>query len=72
MLLFDKADVYDDIDSGIITERQKRIKILNDKGKDEASIHIECYTGGRSENIYVVQAQTINLVNGNRRSGTVN
>jgi hypothetical protein len=64
MVLFDKGDVYFDNDFNIVMERHKRIKIFNDKGKDEANIRIEYYGGSRAENITDVQVETINETNG--------
>jgi hypothetical protein len=64
MVLFDKADVYFDSQFNIVTERHKRIKIFNDKGKDEANIRIEFYGGSRSENMSDIQVETINDNNG--------
>ncbi|RKR81108.1 uncharacterized protein DUF3857 [Mucilaginibacter gracilis] len=64
MVLFDKGDVYFDQDFNIVMERHKRIKIFNDKGKDEGNIRIEFYGGNRAENITDVQVETINENNG--------
>ncbi len=67
MVLFDKANVYFDFQYNVVMERHKRIKIFNDKGKDEANIRIPYYAfAGNSvlESITGVQAQTINEVNG--------
>lgn len=64
-VLFDKADVYFDNRYHIVVEHHKRIKIFNDHGKDQANIRIEYYSGNHSESIFNVQAETINLNNGN-------
>src|SRR5258707_5241525 len=45
----------------IIMERHKRIKIFNEKGKDEANIRIEFFGAHRDEIITDVEAETINL-----------
>ncbi|MGX5688565.1 DUF3857 domain-containing protein [Arcticibacter tournemirensis] len=60
MVLFDKADVYFDQNFDIIMERHKRIKIFNEKGKDEANVRLEYYSGGHYEDLFSLQAQTIN------------
>ena len=60
MVLFDKAEVVYR-DDRITMQRHKRIKILNDKGKDEANIRIEFYGGDYDEEISHIQAETINL-----------
>ncbi|KAA8479198.1 DUF3857 domain-containing protein [Arcticibacter tournemirensis] len=55
-----KADVYFDQNFDIIMERHKRIKIFNEKGKDEANVRLEYYSGGHYEDLFSLQAQTIN------------
>jgi hypothetical protein len=64
-VLFDKGTVYFDNDYDIILERHIRIKIFNDNGKKEADIRVPYYGGNHSEYISNVQAETINLNNGN-------
>jgi hypothetical protein len=64
MVLFDKGDVYFDSDFNIVMERHKRIKIFNDKGKDEANIRIVYYGANRLESMTDVQVETINETNG--------
>ncbi|EHQ27593.1 DUF3857 domain-containing protein [Mucilaginibacter paludis] len=64
MVLFDKGDVYFDQNFSIVMERHKRIKIFNDKGKDEANIRIPFFGGNRLESITDIQVETINEVNG--------
>lgn len=64
MVLFDKADVYFDQDFNIVMDRHKRIKIFNDKGKDEANIRIPFWGGNRLESISDIQVETINENNG--------
>ncbi|WP_175404143.1 DUF3857 domain-containing protein [Mucilaginibacter sp. PPCGB 2223] len=68
MVLYDKGEVYYDDRFNIIMERIKRIKIFNDKGKDEANIRIPYYAffsnNGVRESITGIQAETINEVNG--------
>lgn len=59
MVLFDKAEVMFDPYGVITFIRHKRIKIFNDKGKDEANIKIPYIDG-----MHDVEAETINL-NGN-------
>ncbi|RWY55886.1 DUF3857 domain-containing protein [Mucilaginibacter gilvus] len=65
MILFDKGDVFFDQQYNIIYNRHKRIKIFNTNAKDEANIRIEYYSANREEYISGLQAQTINLNNGN-------
>jgi hypothetical protein len=64
MVLFDKADLYYDSQFNIVIERHKRIKIFNDKGKDEANVRIVFYGGNRAESIGDIQVETINENNG--------
>ncbi|MDF2434413.1 MAG: hypothetical protein JWP44_4044 [Mucilaginibacter sp.] len=64
-VLFDKGSVYFTPDYDLVLERHVRTKIFNDKGNDEANVRIEYFGGDRSEYITGVQAQTINLNNGN-------
>ena len=61
IVLFDKAVVKYKFSSSIIMERHKRIKILNDNGKDQANIRIEYYGGHHDEGITDVSAETINF-----------
>jgi hypothetical protein len=63
-VLFDKAEVYFDQDFNINLERHMRVKIFNEHGKEQANVRIEFYGGNRAENIFGVQAETINEVNG--------
>ncbi|MDB5131555.1 MAG: hypothetical protein JWR02_1304 [Mucilaginibacter sp.] len=64
-VLFDKGVVYFGADLLTITEEvYKRVKIFNDKGKDEADIKIKFYSGDRLEYVSGIQAETINLVDG--------
>jgi hypothetical protein len=63
-ILFNKGDIYFDQQYNIISNIHKRIKIFNTNGKNEANIRIEYYSGGHSEYVAGLQAQTINLVNG--------
>jgi len=64
MVLYEKGDVYYDDRFEIVMDMHKRIKIFNDKGKDQANIRIEYYSGNHYENITGIQVQTINLVDG--------
>ncbi len=60
MVLFDKMDINTGFTSTTIL-RHTRIKILNDAGKDEASISIDYYSAHGVESINDIQAETINL-----------
>ncbi|MEO6849093.1 MAG: DUF3857 domain-containing protein [Mucilaginibacter sp.] len=60
MVLFDKAEVNYNTAFSLIMLRHKRIKIFNDNGKDEASVHIEFLAHG-DELVRDVEAETINL-----------
>jgi len=64
-ILFDKGEVYFDTNYNIVTDRHKRIKIFNDNGKSEANIRIEYYSANHAQYVSGLQAQTINLNNGN-------
>ncbi|WP_448702031.1 DUF3857 domain-containing protein [Mucilaginibacter sp. AW1-3] len=68
LVLYDKGDVYYDDRLNLFMDRITRIKIFNDKGKDEANIRIPYYafysSGGTRETITAIQAETINEVNG--------
>src|SRR5580692_7360294 len=63
-ILFDKGSVYFTPDYDMVFERHTRIKILNEKGKDQGNIRIEYSGGDRSEFISNIQAETINSDNG--------
>jgi len=63
-VLFDKANVYYDQAFNICMDRQKRIKIFNDNGKNEANITLEYTSIDNVEYITGLQAETINLVDG--------
>jgi len=63
-VLFVKGDVYYDDAFNVTKEYHKRIKIFNDNAKDAANIKIEFYGGNRSESVFSIQAETINLVDG--------
>ena len=60
MILFDRSDITTGFTSTSIIIH-KRIKIFNDKGKDEALIKLEYYSRHGLENISAVNAETINL-----------
>jgi len=64
-VLFDKGSVYFSPQYDLVLDRHIRIKIFNEKGNDEANIRIEFFGGNRSEYITNLQAETINLNNGN-------
>lgn len=63
LVLFDVGELYCDIQSGgdMLLECHVRIKILRDKGKDEADIHIPYFSYKNVEYIKNLQAQTYNL-----------
>jgi hypothetical protein len=63
MVLFDVGELYCDIAGMIRMELEKhvRIKILSDKGKDRADIHIRFIGFKNEESIKNLQAQTYNL-----------
>jgi hypothetical protein len=63
-VLFDKGDVYFTPQNEMVFERHVRIKIFNDKGKNQGSIRMEYFGGDRSEFLTSVQAETINMENG--------
>jgi hypothetical protein len=64
MVLFDKGDLYFDTQFNIVLERHKRIKIFNEKSKDAADVKLEFYGTNRIEDIYDINAQTINIKDG--------
>lgn len=64
-VLFDKGDISMDPAYNLSFERHVRIKIFNDKGKNFANIRIPYVDINLLENINNVQAETINLSNGN-------
>jgi hypothetical protein len=64
VVLFDVGELYcnlSSIASGMQLDRHVRIKILRDKGKNEADIHIPYYSYRNTEYIRNLQAQTYNL-----------
>ncbi|MEO6849699.1 MAG: DUF3857 domain-containing protein, partial [Mucilaginibacter sp.] len=63
MVLFDKAKIVFTM-YGNLMERHRRIKILNDKGKEQGNIKIEYHNIYGVDHILNLEAQTINLVNG--------
>jgi hypothetical protein len=63
-VLFDKGSVYFDQQYNVVLERHVRVKIFNEKAKDQGSIRLEYFGGNRSEFIEAFQAETINLNNG--------
>ena len=62
-ILFDKGAVYLSSIS-LVFERHIRIKIFNEKGKNQANIHLEYYGGNHYEYLEGIQAETINSENG--------
>ncbi|WP_207428370.1 DUF3857 domain-containing protein [Pedobacter sp. SYSU D00535] len=61
MVLFDQGDLYFDHQFDVVLAHHKRIKIFNQKAKDEGNIRIEFYS---FEKIIDVSAQTINYEGG--------
>lgn len=61
MVLFDKGQLDYILGSGINLERHIRIKILNDKGKDRADIHLSYINFKNDEDIKDITAQVYNL-----------
>ena len=61
MVLFDKGQLDCILGSGIDLERHIRIKILNDKGKDRADIHLPYINWKNDEDIKDITAQVYNL-----------
>ena len=61
MVLFDKGELDYILGSGIDLERHIRIKILNDKGKDKADIHIPYISWLNEEDVKDISAQVYNL-----------
>lgn len=63
MVLFDRAEMALGVPE-IIMERQRRVKIFNDNGKEEANVRIELNNRFGEENITGLEGETINLENG--------
>jgi hypothetical protein len=63
MVLFDRAEMALGVPE-IVMERQRRVKIFNDNGKEEANIRIELNNRFGEENITGLEGETINLENG--------
>lgn len=61
MVLFDKGQLDYILGSGIDLVRHIRIKILNDKGKDRADIHLHYINWKNEEDIKDITAQVYNL-----------
>jgi len=61
MVLFEKGKTDFIVGKGIDFERHVRIKILNDKGKDEADIHLPYISWKNDEEIRDISAQVYNL-----------
>lgn len=64
MVLFDKAKVLFSTMGYVAMERFKRVKILNEKGKEEGSVRIEYNNLYGAEEILNIEGQTINLDSG--------
>jgi Domain of Unknown Function with PDB structure (DUF3857) len=62
-ILFDKGSVYF-TNRNLVFERHVRIKVFNEKAKEEANIRIEYFGGFRLQFLSDVQAETINSNNG--------
>jgi len=63
MVLFEKGQTDFIIGRGIDFERHVRIKILNDKGKDRADVHLRYFNWKNEEEIKDISAQVYNLDN---------
>ena len=61
MVLFEKGQLDFIAGRGIDLEKHVRIKILNDKGKDQADIHIRYYNWKNEQEIKDITAQVYNL-----------
>jgi len=61
MVLFDKGQLNYILGSGIDLVRHIRIKVLNDKGKDRADIHLPYINWKKDEDIKDITAQVYNL-----------
>src|SRR5580698_1996964 len=61
-ILFDKGSVYLSSDA-LVFERHIRIKIFNEKAKEQANVKIEYFGGGDFQYLDGVQAETINTNN---------
>jgi hypothetical protein len=64
MVLFDRARVYFSIMGTVTMERHKRIKILNEKGKEQGNVRVEYNNLYGVEHVLNIEAQTLNLDNG--------
>ncbi|MCO5950599.1 DUF3857 domain-containing protein [Mucilaginibacter flavidus] len=63
LVLFDKTEVYTQDEQTIIL-KHRRVKILNEKGLGNANVTIAWYSKSNFEKISDLDAQTINLENG--------
>ena len=63
MVLFDRAEMALGVPE-IVMERQRRVKIFNDNGKEEANVRIELNNRFGEEYITGLEGETINLENG--------
>ena len=61
MVMFDKGQLVYILGKGIDLERHIRIKILNDKGKDRADVHLHYINWKNDEDIKDLTAQVYNL-----------
>jgi len=61
MVLFDKGQLVYILGNGIDLVRHIRIKVLNDKGKDRADIHLSYINWKNDEDIKDITAQVYNL-----------
>jgi hypothetical protein len=62
-VLFSKTKII--FSNGVLLEHHKRIKVFNDNGKKQADIHLTFISRNNIERLYNIEAQTINLVDGN-------
>ena len=66
MVLFDRGEMALTVPE-IILERQRRVKVFNDNGKEEANIRIELNNRFGTEMLLGIEGETINLENGKIR-----
>jgi hypothetical protein len=64
MVLFDRAKVLFSLMGTVTMERHKRIKILNEKGKEQGNVRVEYNNLYGVEHVLNIEAQTINLDKG--------
>lgn len=64
-VLFDLGSVYFSPAYELVFERHVRIKIFNEKAKGAANVRLQYFDGNGVERIQSIEAETINLDNGN-------